>query len=407
MITPPRARRLIDSHCAPLGRTAVSLSSALGYVLAQDVRTAMPLPRFDNSAMDGFALRSSASRRATPDRPVCLSIVQSIFAGDNRAHTIGKGEACRIMTGAPLPRGVDAVIPKERAHVEGSTLVVRQAVEKHRHVRRRGDEIGRNEVVLRRGQYIHPGVIACLASVGKKTVRVVRKPVVSVISTGDEAVEPGTKLGAGQIYDSNSYMVSAMLEQMAMPQARCRRIKDHYTALANAVGAALDKSDVLIVLGGVSVGDRDYLRRVLKKLRVREVFWRVRQKPGKPIYFGVKGRRLVFGLPGNPASAFTCFYLYVYPALQLLAGKRKDHLAGSVLPIEDPVEPDAERWLMLKGKTRKRPRAGVDKLPRQGSHMVTSLAETDRILVIPPDGARIERGRGVETLRLPHAEEIP
>jgi molybdopterin molybdotransferase len=398
---------LIDSHCSPLGTSTVSLSEALGYVLAQDVRTAMPLPRFDNSAMDGFALRSAASRGATPDRPVRLAIVQSIFAGDNRSHTIGKGEACRIMTGAPLPHGTDAVIPKERAQVEGSTLLVREAVGRYRHVRRRGDEIGKNEIVLRKGQHIHPGVIACLASVGKKTVRVIRKPVVSVITTGDEAVEPGTKLQAGQIYDSNSYMVSAMLEQMAMPAARCRRVKDHHTALANAVGAALERSDVLIVLGGVSVGDRDFLRRVLKKRGVREVFWRVRQKPGKPIYFGVKGRRLVFGLPGNPASAFTCFYLYVYPALQRLAGKRKDHLAGSVLPIDQPVEPDAERWLMLKGKTRRRPGTGVGKLRRQGSHMVTSLAETDRILVVPPAGDSKGRRRRVATVRLPHAEESP
>jgi molybdopterin molybdotransferase len=402
MITPPTALRLIHARCAPLAVEKVSISDAHGYVLAEDVRSPMPLPRFDNSAMDGFAIRSMDSRRATADDPIRLRIGISIFAGDNRRRALKKGEACRIMTGAPLPAGADAVIPKERAVVERSTLVVSEHVQKYRHVRRTGEEIGRNELVLKRGACIHPGVIACLASLGKAQVRVIRRPTVSVISTGDEAVVPGRRLKSGQIYDSNSYMINAMLEQMSITPVRCRRVKDHHTALANAVSAALGMSDVLVVLGGVSVGDRDYLKRVLQERGVREVFWRVRQKPGKPIYFGVKGRRLVFGLPGNPASAFTCFYLYVYPALRRLGGHRNGDLPSGRLATGVGPSADATRWLMLKGKTRTGP-ARVDMLPRQGSNMVSSLAETDRILVIPPDGETV--GEFVTAVRLPHAED--
>lgn len=405
MITPPEAQRLIRKHSGPLGMTSVALSEALGYVLAKDVRSPAPLPRFDNSAMDGFAIRSGETRRATPERPARFDIGKTVLAGDNRSRALAKGASCRIMTGAPLPRGADAVIPKERARVSGSTLLVGEVVDRYRHVRRRGEEIARNAVVLKEGSCIQPGSVACLASLGRGTVRVWRKPVVSVISTGDETVAPGRALKRGQIYDSNSYMIAAMLEQMGITPARSRRVRDHYTALSNAVGAALGVSDVLVVLGGVSVGDRDYVRDVLGRRRVTEVFWRIRQKPGKPIYFGVRGRRLVFGLPGNPSSAFTCFYLYVYPALCRLAGKRGDHFAGRALPVTGQVEPDAGRWLMLKGKTRKRPRAAVDKLPRQGSHMVTSLAETDRILVVPPRGSAAGRGQEIITVRLPYSEE--
>ena len=405
MISPREAVRLIERHCpSPLGVTVVSITDALDHVLAEDVRSPIALPAFDNSAMDGYALRSGDTTKASAAHPVELRIMTTVFAGDTKRRAIGGGEACRIMTGAPLPDGANTVIAKEQALVAGTTLTVKESVPALRHVRRRGEEVKRGATILKSGQLIHPGVIGCLATVGKGRVKVFRKPSVAVIATGDETVAPGKKLAHGQIYDSNSHMVAAMLRQAGIEPSRVRRVKDHATALSNSVGAALKNSDVLIVIGGVSVGERDYLRSVLERHRVREVFWRVKQKPGKPLFFGVRGKRLVFGLPGNPASAFTCFYIYVYAALMRMAGVRTPGLSKRRLAVGDGIVADPIKWLFLKGKTD--PAVdGVVPLAKQGSHMLTSLAEADSLIVVPPNGDGTVKGGRATTLHLPYAEE--
>jgi molybdopterin molybdotransferase len=405
MISPRTAQRLIRRHCASLDVKTVATEDALGYVLAEDIRSPHPLPHFDNSGMDGFALCSKDTKRASARRPVRLSIGESIFAGDTSRRSLRRGEACRIMTGAPLPRGADTVIAKEDAIVEGPDLVIKRPSERYWHVRKRGEEVKRGATIIRRSAVIHPGTIGCLAALGKDRVRVVRKPRVSVITTGDEAVPPGQDLKVGQIFDSNTPMLEAMLGEMGVESIRARRVKDHPTALANAVGAALRHSDVLIVVGGVSVGDRDYVRTVFDRLRIRSVFWRVRQKPGKPLFFGVKGRKLIFGLPGNPASAFTCFYIYVYGALRRLSGFRRAGLPGRIAHVKGAVSPDAERWLLLKGNSRSRSGTDVDRLPKQGSHMITSLHRTNRFIVVEPGEAGIDNEGGVMTYRLPYWED--
>ncbi len=224
-----------------------------------------------------------------------------------------------------------------------------------------------------------------------------------MIATGDETIEPGTRLHAGQIFDSNSPMLRAMLLQMGIVPVRVRRVGDRHASLSSTIRAALAISDVVIVTGGVSVGKRDYLRSVLQRLRVREVFWRVAQKPGKPLYFGSRGRRLVFGLPGNPASVFTCFYVYVYPALREMAGHRDGALSRAVLRVSATIAADPAKWRFLKAR---RDRDGhVDPSPHQGSHMITSLATADSLMVVPPDD---DRNRElVETYRLPYSEDMP
>ena len=400
MIVPQTALKLIGRHARPLGTVRVALADALDHVLAEDVRSPLALPLFDNSAMDGYALRARDTAHATPSRPARLTVRATVYAGDTVRRTIRKDEACGIMTGAPLPRGADTVIPIEQAVVDGSTLVVERDVSRHRHVRRKGEELGKGAQVLERGDIIHPGSIACLATVGRRAVRVVRQPAVSIITTGDETVAPGQRLEHGQIYDSNSYMIEAQLRDMGLEPVRIRRVGDRASALARSVAAALEVSDVVIVVGGVSVGDRDYLRDVLRRQGVRQIFWRVRQKPGKPLYFGVRGRRLVFGLPGNPASAFTCFYIYVYPALRRLAG-HKDATLAHRDRVTDGVVTDRSKWRFLKSTT------GSDGVAvateRQGSHMITSLARANGLIAVPPGGGKTS-GR-MTTYRLPYAED--
>jgi molybdopterin molybdotransferase len=401
MILPQAALKIVLKHCAPLGETLVAAGDALGHVLAEDLKTTDPSPRFDNTAMDGYAIRAADTAEAAAENPVRLAVVESVFAGQVANRRLGRGEACRIMTGAPIPLGADAVATKEEVAVSGRFIVLDHPVANGRHIRRRGEEVRPGRVVLRKGAAIGAGATACIASLGRARVRVYRKPRVSVIATGDETVPPGRRLGPGQIYDSNSFMLTAALREMGIEPVRVRHVGDHPTALRNATAAALRAGDVLIVTGGISVGDRDYLRSVLARQRVREAFWRVKQKPGKPLYFGTRGGRVVFGLPGNPASVFTCFYVYVYPALRKLAGHPGEGLPERRLPLAERITPDPVRWRFLKSKTIESPRPAVIPLRHQASHMISSLIDTDRLIVVPPGTEELAAGTVVTTWSLP------
>ncbi|MDH3217717.1 MAG: molybdopterin molybdotransferase MoeA [Candidatus Krumholzibacteria bacterium] len=405
MISLRTAQRLVARHGLVLETEIVPADLALGRVLGQDIRSPIPLPVFDNSAMDGFALRYQDTTRASARQPVVLAIRRTIFAGDTASYRLRAGDTCRIMTGAPLPRGANTIIPKEQAIVDGSTLRIVESLTRRRHVRRRGEEVREGALVLKSGSTVHPGTLACLAGMGRDRVQVIRKPRVAVISTGDETVAPGRHLAYGQIYDSNSHMVKAMLRDMGIEPVFVRRVKDRRAPLARAVDTALSKSDVLVVIGGVSVGEHDYLRPVLGDKGVKTVFWGVRQKPGKPIYFGTKGKRLVFGLPGNPASAFTCFYIYVYPTLRRLSGFHDWELPRRSLPLTGAVDADCKRVMLLKGKYHATPKPSVERLPNQGSHMITSLAETDSLIAVPATGKRVARGSKVVVYQLPRARQ--
>jgi molybdopterin molybdotransferase len=405
MISIEKAMGLVKKYNRPLGPITLDFEKSLGFVLAEDIKTPAPLPRFDNSAMDGFAIRSVDTTGASTAKPRELEVVDTIYAGQFSRRRLRSGETCRIMTGAPVPPGADAVAQKEEV-VDGQTgIKLDHPVTKGRHIRRRGGEIARGTVVLKKGSVIDAGAVACLASVGRRRVRVCRKPTVAVIATGDETVAPGAPLAPGQIYDSNSFMVAAALRQMGLEPRRVRHVKDHPTALRNAVAAALRSCDALIVTGGISVGDRDYLRLVLGRERVREHFWRVKQKPGKPIYFGTRGKNVVFGLPGNPASVFTCFYMYVYPALRHLGGFA-DGLPERHLPLAVPVVPDRDRWRLMKARTIETACPTVKPLARQASHMISSLANTNSLAMIPPGNKSLEAGTVVKTFLLPGGWEV-
>jgi molybdopterin molybdotransferase len=401
MISPKTALKSVMKLCDARGTASVAAARALGHVLAENLEASEPFPRFDNSAMDGFAIRSADTASRTKDHPASLEIVDTVFAGQVGERQIRRGEACRIMTGAPIPPGADAVAPKEVVTVEGTRILIGREVKKGHHIRGRGEEVKSGDVVIRQGVTVDAGVTACIASLGRARVRVFRKPTVAVIATGDETVAPGRRLRPGQIYDSNSYMLTAALRQMGMAPIRVRHVGDRPSALQSATAAAIRAADVLVVTGGISVGDRDYLREVLGRQGVKEVFWRVKQKPGKPLYFGVRGRRIVFGLPGNPASVFTCFYAYVYPALRRMAGHGDTSLPERRLPLAGSVKRDPVRWRFLKAKTVPGERPAVRPLSRQASHMISALVETDRLIVVPPGDGSIDAGTIVSTWSLP------
>ncbi len=402
MISFGEAQHLMERNIPRSKKKTVRIQDALGFVLAENIRAPIDLPVADNSAMDGFVLRSKETRRAQKGKPVPLRISGDIKAGDARQRTVKALETCRIMTGAFIPAGTDTVMPKEEATVEGDFLVIDRFIPSGRHIRYQGEEIARGRKVLEKGSLIHPATIGILAMLGKDKVTVFEKPRVWLITTGNELVRPGMPLGPGQIYDSNSLMIRSALEKMGIHPLKVSRIKDNPSTLQRAVGMALRQSDVLILMGGVSVGKYDYVKDILKAAGVRTIFWKVGQKPGKPLYFGKRGKTLIFGLPGNPASVFTCFYEYVFPVLRRMFCFRSPYLQRESAKMGTAVKPDQKKILFLKAKvTDKGKEKTVFPLGRQGSHMISSLQNSNCFIVIPPSRRTVKKGQKVRVDLIP------
>ena len=286
------------------------------------------------------------------------------------------------MTGAPMACGADTVIAQEKAVVKDGFLIVSSPLFKGTHVRYRGEELKEGKVALPAGAVIHPGTVGFLASMGIHRLRVYRLPKVSLVATGSELVAAGKKLALGKIYDSNSPMIQAALEEMGLRPVLVQKLMDDPKTIEKVIAFTLKESDFVILTGGVSTGDYDFVKKALENLGVETILWKVSQKPGKPLYAGKKKKTLVFGLPGNPASVFTCFYEYVYPALRKSMGYPNPYLRSHRMKLGETVLADPDKTLFMKAKT------GLDHivtpLKHQQSHMLSSLCEADCLLMIPP-----------------------
>ena len=403
MISFEKAQKLIEEQCQPLAIEDIPIAAALGRVNAQDLESPLALPLFDNSAMDGFLLKADRTSGASDKDPVLFRIKGAIKAGDEKPVVLGNKETCRIMTGAPLAGNADTVIAKERAVVEGDFLVVRAPLEKGMNVRYQGEELQKGKLVLRKGSVINPGIIGFLASMGIDWVSTYRTPKISLMATGSELIPAGSSLRRGKIYDANTPMIKAALDEMGIRAIFIRKLMDEPKVMERVLVFALKESDVVILTGGVSVGDYDYVKDLLQNAGVQTIFWGVSQKPGKPLYFGKKEKTLVFGLPGNPASVFTCFYEYVYPAIRMLTGHPSPYLRSGVMKLSQSLKTDPEKTLFLKGKT-DGPYTVVP-LGHQKSHMLSSLCEADSLMVVPPAQRPMEAGEEMTVHSLPYAQE--
>jgi molybdopterin molybdotransferase len=384
MLSPQQALKRVQAAAAlrrlPVQR--VPVAQAAGRVLARDLRSRADYPAFDNSAMDGFAVRS---REKGPWR-----VQGSSFAG-SRPLRLKPGCALRVATGGPLPAGADAVIPKELATLQDGALHAPRPG-RGDHVRRRGEDFRRGQALLKAGTRLDPGALALTAAAGWGALPCRRLPRVGLLVGGSELSPAGARLRPGAIYDSNGPMLAA-----ALPfPLRMRRAKDNPAAFARALRALGAHCDVLLVSGGVSAGEKDFSKSVLERLGVRRVFWKVAQKPGKPLYFGLWGRRLVFGLPGNPAAALACLTLYVLPALAAVQDARAAPPAR--LPLAQALKGEA-RWLFLRGQAGEK---GLRILKGQGSHQLRSLAGGTHLVEVPP-ASNLRRGQPVRAWPLPLA----
>ena len=292
-----------------------------GYVLAEELSAAENIPPFDNSAMDGYAVRAADVQNASQENPTVLSVVETIAAGYAPTNQVREGEAARIMTGAMMPAGADAVVMQEVTRPENSELKIFEGVEKYENVRFTGESVKIGKVVMRKGKHLRPPEVSMLASLNCAEVLVHRKPTVAIVSTGDELTPLGASLEPGKIRDSNRYGLYAQVEEAGGIPIDMGIARDDAAETERIFRAALSEADALITSGGVSVGEHDIVKNVLEKLG-KINFWRVAMKPGKPQAYGIADGKPIFGLPGNPVSSLVVFELFVRPALLKMAGHR-------------------------------------------------------------------------------------
>jgi molybdopterin molybdotransferase len=373
---------------------------AQGCVLAEDVTARGSLPGFTNSAMDGYAVHAQDVVGATEGDPVVLPVVNDIAAGNTNALSLAQGQTMRIMTGAPMPRGADAVVPVEATDGGVVRVAVRVPSVVGQHVREVGEDVEQGTLILRRGTLLGPGQIALLAAAGVARVRVVPRPRVVVLSTGDELVEVGSTPGFGQIVDSNSLMLTAAVTSVGGTPYRVGGVPDDARTLLDTLEGQLVRADAIITTGGVSMGAFDTVKEVLSRVGTVQ-FDKVAMRPGMPQGFGVLGDEQVpvFTLPGNPVSALVSFHVFVAPALRAMAGRPEPAFPPGYVPTVA-----AEGFSSVAGKMEFLRVVLEDDRARlaggQGSHMLGALAAADALAVIPPEVTRVEVGDALECLPL-------
>jgi molybdopterin molybdotransferase len=399
----------IDAHRAdildrirPLPPTQLGITQAEGSVLAEDITASRPLPPFDNSAMDGYALIAADTAGAATDTPVTLQVTGEVAAGDTGAYAITPGTCLRITTGAKLPGGADAVVPVEETDGGIAQVAIRLAVEPGHAVRYSGGDAREGDVLLARGTRLGPMQIAVLASSGQARAEVFPRPRVAVFSTGDELTEPGQPLIPGKIWDSNSFMLAAAAREAGCLAFRHGPVPDDPRELLPAIEDQLLRADLLITSGGVSMGGKhDVVKDTLSRLGTIQ-FRKVAMQPGMPQGFGTIGEDStpIFTLPGNPVSAYVSFQIFVLTALGALQGQPDRQLPSVQATVTGPLRSPPGRRSYMRGVLN-RADGTVTPLSGQGSHQVATLGRANALIVVPEWAVHLKEGDDVEVLCLP------
>jgi molybdopterin molybdotransferase len=387
------------SALAPL---EVALLEAVHGVLAEPAVATVDLPQFDNSAMDGYAVLASDVAGASESSPVTLSVVGDIAAGDQGAHAIRAGLCARIMTGAPLPAGADAIVPVEWTDGGTAKVTIRRSAVAGHYIRRSGEDVTAGRTVVEAGTRLGAAQIGMLAAVGLARVAVRPRPRVVVLSTGSELVEPGESTGPGQIWDSNGYALTAAATEAGAVAYRQGVIGDDPRRVLERIEEQLGFADLVITSGGVSMGARDVVKEVLSGLGTMR-FEQVAMRPGKPQGFGLLDDRTpVFTLPGNPVSAFVSFQVFVRPALRALQGLPPEPLPTVRARLTEPVtSPSGLRHFLRGALTYRDGDYHVSPAEGQGSHQIFSLASSNSLMVVGDDVTEVAAGDPVDVMMLP------
>ena len=404
MLTVPDASARILEHIAPLAIERVPLLDALGRVLAEPVRAPMTLPAWDNSAMDGYAVRGEDIDTATRERPVQLRVLETVAAGKFATRAVGPGEATRIMTGAPLPDGADTVIRVEDTDGGVETVTIRDARDARRNVRPRGEDFHEGDSLLEPGAARGAAQLGVLASVGRAAVDVFRRPRVAILGSGDELVDVDAfheVLAGRKIVSSNGYTLQALVRTAGGEPVNLGVSPDDPASLR----AHLQRSagcDLILTSAGVSVGEFDYTRDVVEALGADMKFWRVRMRPGAPLGFGVLGSTPWIGLPGNPVSAMVTFELFVRPVIRRMLGHTRLFRRPLPVVLEERVTIGARLTHFLRAivSTRDDGTATARLTGPQGSGILTSMSRANALLVVPEDRPTVDAGETLHALPL-------
>ena len=399
MLTVEEALEAILSRVGPLGAERVDVLASLGRTLAEAIVSRRVIPPWANSSMDGYAVRA-----ADTGKGATLSVVGRVEAGALPARAVGRGEAMRIFTGAPLPSGTDAVVPQEDVDAADGHVTLRGTVEAAAYVRAAGEDVRAGDRVLEPGTLLTAAEIGLLATLGHGQVAVYRRPRVAILSTGNELADLGTEPGPGQIPNTNTYSLMAQVLEAGGDPVSLGVAPDRLEAIEERVRRARD-ADVILSSAGVSVGELDLVREALTRAGAELHLWKVSMRPGKPITFGSLAGRPFFGLPGNPVSAMVTFELFVRPALLKMSGRRRLSRARvrarSLSPIANPGV--RRGYLRVRLESDGEGTLGVRLTGEQGSAILRSMVAADGLAVVPPD-TTIATGEGVEVIVL---RELP
>jgi molybdopterin molybdotransferase len=383
-----------------LGGETVALSEARGRVLAEAVQAPRDVPPFPNSAMDGYAVQSADVVAARPGAAVRLRVLETVGAGTVATQRVQPGTAIRIMTGAPMPEGADAVVRVEDTRAAGEGVEIAAAAAAGANVRQQGEDVRAGESVLEAGRVLRAADIGLIASLGLPTLRVARRARVAILATGDELVDVGEPLGPGQIVNSNTYTLAAAVEEVGGEPLRMAIVRDRPELIRAALAQAVT-ADMVLSTGGVSVGSFDYVRGMLGELGYAERFWKVAQKPGKPLTFGLCARTPVFGLPGNPVSSLVCFYLYVVPALRTMMGHARVHLPSTAATLTETLHKATGLTEFVRCTLEGSPEDyRARSTGTQSSGVLRSLSLGDGLIVGPPDADVLRSGARVRVVML-------
>ena len=401
--------RTVDEHLAivldgigSLDPIELNLMDAQGLILAENVITDVPLPGFDNSAVDGYAVRAVDTKGAEEDKPITLPVVGDVAAGNRALSGMGAGVSMRIMTGAPIPSGADAVIPLEWTDRGLAQVAIRQSARSGTSIRRAGEDLPAGAPALAAGAALGPQQIALLAAIGRDRVAVRPRPRVLVVSTGSELVDVGHPVGFGEVPDANSYLLAAAARDAGADAYRVGIVPDDHTKLLDVLESQLLRADVLVTTGGVSMGAFDIVKQALSELGTVS-FTRVAMQPGKPQGFGHLGDHVpIFCLPGNPVSALVSFEVFVRPAIRKLLGKRSIQRATVQAAALERIESPAGVRQYRRGVLHREASGGysVTLVGGPGSHLIAAMASANCLVVIDEEVTEVVSGSRVTVIPL-------
>ena len=387
MIQVEEALAIIAENSITMPVQKIPVHKALGYILAETVYSPIDMPPFRQSAMDGYAFIHSEKHQ--------YDVVSSSQAGDHENIKLKENEAVRIFTGAFVPDDADTVVMQEHVMANENSILITIMPTQFANVREKGEQIKKKEVVFEANTLITPAAIGFLACLGITEITVYKKPKVAILVTGNELVKPGKKLPKGKIYESNSVMLQAALQTIGIKKVKSYKVKDNLKATKKALKDILEKYDIILISGGISVGDYDFVKEALLANDVEELFYKINQKPGKPMFFGRKNDSLVFALPGNPASSLTNFYVYVYPAIKDRMGFSAIHLPKLMRKLNSEITNSTGKTLFLKALYDE---THVTVLDGQSSAMLNTFAIANSLLIVPHDIENLKKGALVTLL---------